>query len=664
MPSLRTPLIIGFITFESNEINMLKSIVRIARQARSEWRLICLNVPDAVPNQAEIDRHLQSLRTLCASLGGDFAFINDPTVPDFFKMQMFELDVQNYSLQRLLIDQTVRDLDKDQVIFKGAKWVGDTSADCVGCDIINIDSKPARLPVMTRLRRGIEQFFAGSVVDLAIGCLFGLFAILITVSLHFVFSHYWSNIDDTYIYLIFIIFANLCALQSGIRGGILCTLIISLGANYLFMEPTHHFKLNGFSDLVNWTTLVITSSVTSVIGALMVTQYRRSELKEKNLSLFLDINTSPLKHRDMRSILADLKNKLHQHLGTEVVFFVPGLINENNLETVFDEDSQHGNGPDLDFANRLWADLRQGSIHLYQNDPAASWAYLPLSTLSNDVGILALHKIPGRNVSQATLDYRTLSEMIAAILEYIKADQQSYARDILKEKDKLRTHILSSVSHDLKTPLASIIGSLGLYMSSHNKLKEQQIKVLVENAYAEANRLDGFVTNILTMTKLEAGLIKFRTEKIRPSQLVHGVLDKVRWRLLDSVDRVQVENIDFCELVTVDVSATELIIINLLDNALRHSVPDKPIILRFDKVDEKGFSLSIINQGRTIDPAEMDNIFDKYNRLQKIDSQQASTGLGLALSHGLMRGQNGAITLRNTEDGVAFVLTWPAGYTS
>ena len=86
MPGSKTPLVIGFITLESNEINMLKSIVRVARQNRAGWRLVCLKAPETDMDEPQIERHLQSLRTLCVSLGGDFAYVDNPVAPDFFKI--------------------------------------------------------------------------------------------------------------------------------------------------------------------------------------------------------------------------------------------------------------------------------------------------------------------------------------------------------------------------------------------------------------------------------------------------------------------------------------------------------------------------------------------------------------------------------------------------
>jgi two-component system sensor histidine kinase KdpD len=665
MSQNKSLLVLGFVAFDSNEINMLKYIVRFARLQGAQWHLVCLKTPDLDWNQSEIERKVESLRQLCDSMGGTFAYVEDALHPDMLKMQLFELNVAGHQVKDIVIDHQIEHLNEKHPIFESVRNcqspndLTDASSLCT-VSFHNIDSYVDRPGAFTRMVRRIKSFFAASMADIAIGFLFGFFAILIALSVHFIFDHYWSQVADTYVYLILIIFANICALQAGVWGGIICTILTSLGANYFFMSPVYNFDIHETSDIINWGAFIVTSLLTSTISALMVMQYRKSEIKEKNLSLLLDINSSPLKHKDMRAILADLRDKLCYHLKTDVAFFVPALINENTLEAVFEEDAEKA-GINPEHVDALWTDLREGKVFSYKDNPHHTWAYVPLSTMSNDVGVLAIKKSTNPVWLDYDLDYRTLSEMIATILEYIKADQQSYARDVMKEKDKLRMHILSSVSHDLKTPLASIIGSLGLYMSSHSKLKEQQIKALVDNAYAEANRLDGFITNILVMTKLEAGLIKFRTEKIKPAQLVNTVLDKIRWRLLDNQDRVTVNNIDFADLVTVDVAASELAVLNILDNALRHAEPGTQVSMRFEKTDQGGFTLVVHNKGESIPQDEMDNLFDKYHRLHKEDTRQAGTGLGISLSHGLLRGQNGDIQVINKDGGVAFILRWPAG---
>jgi two-component system sensor histidine kinase KdpD len=664
MSDHKTPLILGFVTFYSNEINILKSIVRFARQQKAQWKLIYLNTPDLDLNPVQTEMKINSLTQLCATMGGTFSSINDIQVMDMMKMQVFELDVAGYCVQQILIDHHVQQLDAKYAVFSSLDSqiikTSDDEGERSGIQMHNIDAEIECPGTLRRLGKKIHSFFSASLVDIAIGFLFGFFAILIALSVHFVLGQYLSQVPDTYVYLILIIFANVCALQAGIWGGIICTLLTTLGANYFFMNPVYEFQIHEVSSAVNWIAFIVTSALTSVISALMVMQYRKSEIKEKNLSVLLDINSSPLKHKDMRAILADLKEKLCHHLATDVVFFVPALINENTLEPAFEEDID-ALGIDMDYIGTLWTNLRNGQVHAYKDDPQAHWVYLPLSTMNSDVGVLVIKRSNLLRALDQDLDYRTLSEMIATILEYIKSDQQSYAHDIMKEKDKLRMHILSSVSHDLKTPLASIIGSLGLYISSHSKLKEQQIKALVDNAYSEANRLDGFITNILVMTRLEAGLIKFRMEKIKPSQLVNAVVDKIRWRILDNHERVVVEHTDFADLIVVDVAAAELAMLNVVSNALRYSAADGMVRVSFERTAQNGFNIVVHNKGDAISENEMKQIFDKYHRLHKEDSQQAATGLGLALSHGLMRGQHGDITIENRDAGVAFILSWPAG---
>lgn len=659
------PFVVGYVTSLSNEVNMLKSIQRFARDISARWMMVYLKMPDEViDNPSGLSLNIQVAQDMCASLGGQFLIVDTAAQKDFLKLHLFAISVDGHHVQRILIDNSVAKSDVAKEFFSQLQDSLEANV-----DYINIESKNTFLTNKRRpLLRGLQKaqtFFVRTCADIVIGLLYGLFTVLLTYSLHYTLNYHWAPVDDSYTYMIFILFANLCALQAGIWGGVMCILVTSLSANYFFIEPYYQFKLNNFSDVMNWLTLVIASSVTSVISALMVTQSNKSRQEEKNLSLLLDINTTPLKHKNITMLLQDLKNRLKEHLKTEIVFFVPTLLNDNKLELFTDgmsgeaeiAETEGQNLPDREIVEQLWLDMKQGYIHAYQVDPVLPWVYLPLSTIGSDVGVLAVHKpMDSQTHTQDVFDYKKLSDMIAVILEYINLDQETHARDIMKEKDKLRTHILSSVSHDLKTPLASIIGSLGLYLSSSLKLKEAQIKALIENAYSEANRLDGFITNILTMTKLEAGLIKFRKEQIRPQQLLSMITDKIKWKLPD--ERLDISHLNFRDIITVDVAATDLVISNLLDNALRHSPPDETISLDFINTDN-GYSLTISNKGMTIPADEIDAIFDKYARLQREDSQQAATGLGLALCRGLMQGQGGDINVRNVTDGVAFTISWP-----
>ncbi len=653
------PFVIGYITQLSNEVSMLKSIMRFARARQADWMIMYLRSGQSATDVTAIVPNLDTLPEMCQSLGGDFASIDCDADVNFLKFPLFEVAVKGYHIISVLVDHTMSKTD-----FKSGFLQQLQLSLPPALELINIEDKHVFLSKSARSSQSslqwAKRFFLQSCADIMVGLLFGLFAVVMTYTVHYTLNHHVAHVDDAYTYMVFVLFANLCALQAGIWGGVMCTLVTALSANYFFVEPHYYFKLTNLSDMVNWLMLVITSSVTSIISATMIIQFRKSRMEEKNLSILLDINTTPLKHKNITMLLQDLKKRLYDHLKTDIVFFVPTLINDNKLELFIDSETTvdpHQVMPNTDAIQQIWQDCKQGYIDAPMQDVQANWVYLPLMTLQTDVGVMAIKQKAVRNpYSQPTVNYTKLSDMIAVILEYINLDQATHARDVMVEKDKLRTHILSSVSHDLKTPLASIIGSLGLYLSSSMKLKENQIKLLIDNAYSEANRLDGFITNILTMTKLEAGMIKFRKEQIRPPQLLTAIFEKIRWKLPD--DRVQVLNSDFRDFMTVDVSVTELLIINLLDNAVRHSPEDSFITLEFANLPT-GYSLTIINKGPTIPPGEIETIFDKYARLQREDSQNAATGLGLALCRGLMQGQGGDITVTNQPDGVAFTVIWP-----
>ena len=652
-----TPFIVGYITSFSNEVNMLKSIIRFARQASAGWMIVYLQDGDSADDD-DVQQDVRNLAEKYRSLGGEFAVLNMDDGPDAAKLQLFEIAVRSHSVTYVLVDNTLMHMPFKDHLQQQLDQALEPAAQRVNVEnkAVFLQKPPRRF---IRPLHRMRQFFLHVCADVVVGLLYGLFAVLITYSVNYMLTHHVGPVDDSYTYMIFVLFANLCALQAGIWGGVMCTLITSLAANYFFIEPYYMFKLSNLSDVVNWLTLVITSSVTSIISALMIMQFRKSRIEEKNLSLLLDINMTPLRHKNITTLLQDLKKRLKEHVQTDIVFFVPTLINDNKLE-VFADPHDDKTLPDSAIVEQIWLEMKQGYVYSHQNDADPVWAYLPLATLVSDVGVLAVKRPTDiYDQTQPTIGYKKLSDMIALILEYINLDQEMYARDIVKEKDKLRTHILSSVSHDLRTPLASIIGSLGLYLSSSLKLKEAQIKALIDNAYVEANRLDGFITNILTMTKLEAGLIKFRKEQIRPQQLMSGIMDKISWKL--PADRIVVQHSDFRDSVTVDVTATELVIGNLLDNALRHAPPETPITLGFADADAQHFSLTVANQGTSIPDTELETIFDKYARLQREDSQQAATGLGLALCRGLMQGQGGTIVARATPGGTSFIVTWPNG---
>lgn len=230
-----------------------------------------------------------------------------------------------------------------------------------------------------------------------------------------------------------------------------------------------------------------------------------------------------------------------------------------------------------------------------------------------------------------------------------------------KSSDEMREQIhremMSAVSHDLKTPLATIIGSLEVYFRMNDKLTPEKRATLVNSALMEAYRLDSFITNILDMAKLENGMVNIKSERVELGSLLRDSLTRIG-------PRRERGDIRFPEVMTPIFVRTDPMLLSraaglVLDNALKHGGQRPTIWIDFG-ADEKRSFISIRDNGTGIPAGKEEAIFSKYTRYSKSDQQNAGTGLGLAICREIMRNLSGDISVQNhAEGGAHFSLYFP-----
>lgn len=271
---------------------------------------------------------------------------------------------------------------------------------------------------------------------------------------------------------------------------------------------------------------------------------------------------------------------------------------------------------------------------------------------SGEVGVIAV-----RPRKKARVDawfgrlLTAIADQTANVLEHIEMERSLEKTRIGEEREKLRSMLLSSVSHDLKTPLAGIIGALSVHQSLGGRLSQEKRDDLLNSSLEEAQRLDSFITNILDMTRLESGNIKFKQEWYSVQSMIEGVRRRLTHRLKHR--KLFVHPFPPNMEVFMDVVMTEQVLQNIIDNACKYTPEDSTIEISCIADPEKGFLCSVRDHGKGLPLEKIDQVFDKYVRLHKQDSQVAGTGLGLAISKTVIEAQKGFIIAGNHPEGGA-----------
>jgi two-component system sensor histidine kinase KdpD len=292
--------------------------------------------------------------------------------------------------------------------------------------------------------------------------------------------------------------------------------------------------------------------------------------------------------------------------------------------------------------------------------PGAKRLFLPMRTASGVIGVVGLdNDRPGPIL---TTDQRRLFDALVDQAA-LAIERINFAKDIDKtriaaETERLRSALLTSISHDLRTPLASILGSATTLKSYRKTLDEKSQEELIGMIQDEAERLNRFIANLLDMTKLESGTIAPHSERVDAGDVIGSALERAK-KVLAS-HNVEVNLASDLPALRADPVLLEQVLFNILDNAGKYT-PAATTIRVDGQQQGSAIVLQITDEGPGIPTEDIERIFDKFYRAQAGDRKRAGTGLGLAICRGFVEAMGGAITAANRRDrtGAIFTISLP-----
>lgn len=284
--------------------------------------------------------------------------------------------------------------------------------------------------------------------------------------------------------------------------------------------------------------------------------------------------------------------------------------------------------------------------------PELAWRFIPLCEQGRLLGVVGLKlsvhdSVPSAD-QEALID--ALVRQLAMALERTRLVDDLSAVRLSEENERLRSALLSSVSHDLRTPLASIIGSASALRELDAQLGDQDKHELLDSILSESERLDRYIQNLLDMTRLGQGSLRVERDWVSLEDLVASALK----RLGPSLEGLPVECDwpDDLPLLHVHPALIEQGLVNIIDNAARFSPPHGRIRIQGETSLEQGWLvLRISDQGPGIAPAQRDAVFDMFFTGGEGDRGRHGTGLGLAICRGMVGAHGGTIAARPGSDG-------------
>lgn len=254
--------------------------------------------------------------------------------------------------------------------------------------------------------------------------------------------------------------------------------------------------------------------------------------------------------------------------------------------------------------------------------------------------------------------FAALADQAALAIERIQLVDDLDRAKLLAEADRLRSALLTSVSHDLRTPLAGIVGAAGTLRDYSDGLSAEDRDGLLETVQDEAERLSRFIANLLDMTRIESGLTEPNVALVDLDEVIGSTLRRARTIL--SGHKLEPSVAHDLPMLSLDPVLMEQTVFNLLENAAKYAPEGSTIQLRAARAGGM-VSLQVVDEGPGFPEKDTGRLFDMFYRVAKVDKVRAGTGLGLAICKGFVEAMGGTITAQNRpgRSGAIFTVLLP-----
>ncbi|WP_210485230.1 sensor histidine kinase [Microvirga antarctica] len=484
--------------------------------------------------------------------------------------------------------------------------------------------------------------------------LFSTLFVVAALGLGFVLDEF---LDVRNIALVFLTSVLGAAVSFGLWPALFASLLSMLAFNFFFLPPIETFTIADPENVVALffflLVAVIASNLTARVRSQAIVASQRAKTTE-DLYLFSRKLTSV---GTIDDLLWATAYQIAAMLKVRVVILMPEF-DKLELKAGYPPEDQLD---DADLAAARWAFERDREAGRGADTlPGAKRLFLPMRTSSGPVGVVGIDSDkPGLLLTpeQRRLIH-SLADQAALAAERIQLVADVDRARLSAESDRLRSALLTSISHDLKTPLAAIIGAAGMLKSYSAALDEEAKADLIGTVQDEAERLNRFIANLLDMTRLESGAIAPNAALNDVSDVLGAALHRAAAVL--SSHRVDLQIAPDLPMVRVDAVLFEQILFNLLDNAAKYA-PSGSAIRVQSWQDDDAVIVQVLDEGEGIPEADLERIFDKFYRAQKGDQVRAGTGLGLPICRGFVEAMSGTITAANRTDrsGAIFTIRLP-----
>ncbi|UVC07361.1 sensor histidine kinase KdpD [Rhizobium sp. TH2] len=620
---------------------LVRQAKRLADRLRAPWAVLSIETPRlAAISEADKDRLAASMR-LAEQLGGEAVILPGQNVAaDIIQYAT----ANNYT--QIIVGKPKkplwRELVQGSVTHALIRYAGEISVHVISTR--REENEP---------RRGVEAAPLPSqfrFMPFAVGALLVALALGAGVLLD-------EILDVQNLALVFLMAVLATAVRSGLWPGLFASVLGALCFNFFFLEPRYTFTVRDPESIVALAFFLLVAVIASNLTAAVQRQAAAARQRARTAEDLYLFSKKLAGTGTLDDVLWATAFQIASMLKLRVVILLP----QDDTIVVRAGYPPDDTLVDADIAAARWAwEHNRPAGRAADTLPGAKRLYLPLRTSRKAVGVIGLdndRQGPLLNTDQQRL-LEALSDQAAIAIERVQLVADEDKAKLAVETDRLRTALLTSISHDLKTPLAAILGAAGTMREYAEVLDKDAQLELIGTVVDESERLNRFIVNLLDMTRIESGAMQ-------PNSALHYVGDIVGTALgraakITAHHRTEMDVPSDLPMVRVDPVLFEQVLFNLIDNAAKYAPEDTTIHIAA-RGESQSVILEITDEGPGIPPEDLERVFDSFYRVRKGDTVRAGTGLGLSISRGFTEAMGGRIAAGNRPGGrgAVFTITLP-----
>ena len=626
-PALRGRLLVG-IDGDAQAERLVRHASRVAERRHLPWSLVHVDNGRARDEQARL--RLQSAQQLAERLGGEVVLLRAGEVAKTLIQHAAE---RRASL--LLVGQSRPSWRRK--IFGGG-LASRLLRDAHGLEINVLDNEQAP---DARPRRHV-----GSLVWFDYGL-----ALLATVLASALAWGVSSVLALPNISMVFLAAVLLVAVRSSLGPALACAAMSFLAYDFLFIPPNFSFSIQREEDVLTLVFFLLMAALTGNLAARQRRQLQALRETQQETSELLDLSRKLTAATDRKAVV----NAAAQHLsGWKELHLC--LLNRDGSGgwTVETGGPLQFNEAERAAADWAWSHEQpagKGTGTL----PMGRWWWWPLTVDDGPLALLGVSPKEGQALSgQRRRLLMALSQPLAQALARAQLAQDLEAARLHGETEQLRSALLASVSHDLRTPLTTMRGSIDTLLALGEAIPLDDRRELLEGTRDEAERLDRYIQNLLDMTRLGHGALKLARDWVSPADIVGSALNRLRAVLAPL--QVQVDVAPQLPLLHIHAALIEQALINVLENAARFS-PPQGVLQLVAGANQQELWFAVSDEGPGIPEEDRAKIFDMFYTAARGDRGGQGTGLGLAICQGMVGAHGGRISVGEGIDGRGTCIT-------